>query len=309
MVPLVSSVSLHRSLERSQELSRSLGYGSEGEPEMDQLLASHPGCMRTSDAVVRIPIYVKRRSESEPPILVLQTDLGPPYPLQPPAMRVVTAAPYIGEQDRADLTHWLTVQAQPKLGQPMLPGLLALAQMWVEIKRDLHLERERQREEDERLALVAQEEAQEAARQEALQAEAREQEAAKEKAEAERQARILAGEEVTESSEDSAMKTRQPHRVRKFHISPGSIPLLKDLCIKVFGDNLLLFEGFEEVPIQIRSKVFRYLIDTHMLSHRKLALLVGPDQLKMDLSSCSRYIKDHYLQVLQRAKVRVDSAF
>ena len=89
----------------------------------------------------------------------------------------------------------------------------------------------------------------------------------------------------------------------KFHFLKGaSIPTLKNLCVRTFGDNLLLFEGFDEVPVQIRAKVYNYLVETKTLSHRKLALLVAEDQLRIDLSLCP-YSHDHYLQVLQKPKM------
>ncbi len=78
------------------------------------------------------------------------------------------------------------------------------------------------------------------------------------------------------------------------------IPKLKYLCIKCFGDNLLMFEGFEEVPIQIRSKVFSYLLESRSLSHRKLALLVAEDQKNLNLGK-SAYVRDHYMDVLAKA--------
>lgn len=80
------------------------------------------------------------------------------------------------------------------------------------------------------------------------------------------------------------------------------MPRLSNLSLKAFGDNLLLFDadGFENIPVQIRAKVFLYLMETRSLSHRKLAMLVHPDQRRLDLSSCAAYVKDHYLAVLER---------
>lgn len=43
-----------------------------------------------------------------------------------------------------------------------------------------------------------------------------------------------------------------------------------------------------------------YLVQSRNLSHRKLSLLVGEDQKRLELKKCALYVKDHYLEVLEK---------
>jgi hypothetical protein len=289
---------LRKSLGGSQDLKRSMEGRASGS-EFEQLLVQRPGTMQLSDTCLHVPVYVRRASASDPPVLVMQFDLPRAYPREPPAMSVVTAAEYVTETMRHYVVGWLTTQARGKTGQPMLFALLGLATMWAEIQQETELKRqssesEQRRLEEEREARVAAEEAKEAA----LAAEA--DEAAKARREASGKDEAATEEDDESSSQDSAEREKRARPTPKFMILAGSIPKLKFLCIKCFGDNLLMFEGFEEVPIQIRSKVFSYLVETRSLSHRKLALLVADDQKTLNLGKCN-YVRDHYMEVLEKA--------
>lgn len=190
------------------------------------------------------------------------------------------------------MLQWLKAQSASKLGKPFAAGLLGLATMWAEIQNEsetarLEAEEEAQRRKEaklERKRAQAEEEARMAAEADAK--------AAKRREEAELRGEVpgeeVEVEEVEESSsEDSATKERRGlKQAPRFDVANGIIPPLKNLCIKSFGDNLLLFEGFDEVPIQIRAKVFLYLVESRTLSHRKLTLLVGEDQKRLDLNQC-----------------------
>lgn len=296
----ISIQDLRASLDRSLEKSLGgLGGGASAQnDEFTLVQQAYRGCMSISDDVLRVPLYRRRCSESDPPIVVVEFDVSGRYPNEIPKIRVVTHAEFLSKEEVGNLVSYLGVQAEAKLGSRMLSHLLALATMWVEIQWDLWRKRE---------AVIEQEKARERARR---QRELEEEERLKElvRLEEEKKAKGLdvppeeaaAEEEVEDESTDSAEKERRHRDVSKFSVKFGQVPSLKNLCIKAFGDHLLLFEGFEEVPIIIRAKVFSYLVDTKSLSHRKLALLVGSDQKKLDLSKCSKYVHDHYMEVLQK---------
>jgi hypothetical protein len=255
--------------------------------EVEKILSSFKCVIKMSDHVLRVPLYLKGR---EVPLLVIEFDVDQPYPHHVPGIRIVTKADLIDADDAAYLVQWLESQAETRLGRPMLAGLVALAQTWAEILHDNHLakqeaeKKEQKRRKDE-----------EKARQDALDEQRKRQEA-------EDRRRQEEADDPEQSEEDSGEERRR--RVAKFEVAAGFVPRLSSFCIKCFGDNLLLFdeEGFDDIPVQIRAKIFVYLLETKSLSHRKLAMLVGHDQRRLNLSGCGSYLKDHYLAVLERTR-------
>lgn len=69
-------------------------------PSEITLMLERPGAMQMSEWVVRVPIYVPRTASPDvPPLLVLQFDLKPPYPIsKAPEITVVTAAAFISDE-------------------------------------------------------------------------------------------------------------------------------------------------------------------------------------------------------------------
>lgn len=87
------------------------------------------------------------------------------------------------------------------------------------------------------------------------------------------------------------------------HTNPPPVKLphvytrtLAGKCAKVLGDNLLRFDGFEQAPVEVRGKVFTYLVKSGTLSSRKLSLLVGPDVLHLNFDGAvSQLIHNGYV--------------
>lgn len=298
---------LQASLNRSLDISQ--GFTVADTDEFTKIQTSFKGVMKISDTVIRVPVYMKR-TEDAIPALVMEFDCSKPYPAKPPLMRVVTAEQYIRKELWSDLLDWLAVQTENKTGQPMLSGIVSLCSMWVEVQKDMEDERRRREAEEERKAALKAKVEEEAR---VAEEKRKEEEEQKRLDQEERRRMIEAGEIEEDEEEEEEDSGEGRHKTAlKFKIAPGAIPTLGDLCIKVFGDCLLMFEGFDVVPIQIRAKVFNYLVDSNSLSHRKLALLVGEDAKKLNLSKCAAYLKDHYLEVLkgtpQLAKLYVPGA-
>ena len=230
------------------------------------MLLEKPGVMQISEWVVRVAIYPRGAPPEVPPVLVLQFDLQPPYPVSKiPSISVVTGAPFVTEDAKSYLLQWLSAQAESKLGKCFVSSLVGLASMWAEIQQEAETARLEAYEEKQRRKQAKLEREQMRLEEEAQLIAEADAKAAQRRADAE--ARMLAGEPPLEeeeeeqeqsSSEDSAQKERRGvKQAPSFAITNGNIPPLRNLCIKSFGDNLLLFEGFEEVPIQIRAKVIK----------------------------------------------------
>ncbi len=207
---------LRKSITSSQDLSRSVEGRASGS-EVDQLLADRPGCMQISDTCIRVPVYARRSSGTDAPVLVLQFELPFKYPAVAPAILVVTAGDYVTETMRAYLVDWLLVQAASKLGRPMISGLLGLATMWAEIQQEAEDKRKQSEAEERR-----KQEAKEALEKEVEVKERALAAAADEAARARREAgeEEPEGPEVEEeSSQDSADKERRARpTVREFFV-------------------------------------------------------------------------------------------
>lgn len=103
--------------------------------EIASLLEARPGTMQMGEWVLRIPVFVPKNVTDVPPLLVLQFDMQPPYPVSKgPVISVVTAAAFISEDAKGYLLGWLNAQAAPKLGKPFVSALIGLATMWGEIQ-------------------------------------------------------------------------------------------------------------------------------------------------------------------------------
>lgn len=304
---LVSADDLRRSLAASREGRAAAAPLS----EIDQLLSLRMA-LRVSDHRVQLPVFAKPGPD-EPPTLVLEFDLAPPYPVEAPGMRVVTKIDEVEDDDAERLLEWLAAQAAMKLGKPFCTTLFAMAVVWTEVALE---GMQRRRSEARQRKVAARLEAERAAlAQKALAAEAEKKaREARRVLRAHRHERRLQGivdaapvveNDDGDDGESSDSGEERARRVPKFEVKSGFVPKLSHLAVKVFGDNLLLFDadGFELIPVQIRAKLFMYLLQTRRLSHRKLAMLVHADQRRLDLELCQQYLKDHYLLVLERAKV------
>jgi hypothetical protein len=128
---------LRRSLNGQASLKQSMDGKRNGDIKQEiAVLLERPGAMQMSDWVVRIPIYVPKTVTDVPPLLVLQFDVQPPYPVSKiPAVSVVTAAAFVSDEAKGYLLGWLNTQAESKLGkQPFVSSLVGLATMWGEIQ-------------------------------------------------------------------------------------------------------------------------------------------------------------------------------
>jgi hypothetical protein len=57
--------------------------------------------------------------------------------------------------------------------------------------------------------------------------------------------------------------------------------------LEVLAKNLLLYEGFENVPIVIKARIFHYLAKRSILFVEEFTALLDPEQSLLDLSSIS----------------------
>eukprot|EP01125_Pyxidicula_operculata_P003468 TRINITY_DN1437_c0_g1_i2.p1 TRINITY_DN1437_c0_g1~~TRINITY_DN1437_c0_g1_i2.p1 ORF type:complete len:778 (+),score=149.81 TRINITY_DN1437_c0_g1_i2:280-2613(+) len=64
------------------------------------------------------------------------------------------------------------------------------------------------------------------------------------------------------------------------------VPTLWNLCIAFVCENILLYEGFENVPILWKSSMYKQLSSKKQLSAEKFELLLDPMQSVLDLSIC-----------------------
>jgi hypothetical protein len=158
VVPVVKVEDLRKSLNGQASLKKSMD-GREGKNSGDVsqeivLLLDKPGAMQVSQYVFRVPLYVPRNVTDAVPLLVLQFDMQPPYPLtKVPGISIVTASLFVSDESKQYLLHWLNAQAQTKLGKPFVSALVGLAAMWAEIQHEsevsrLEAEDERQRKKD-----------------------------------------------------------------------------------------------------------------------------------------------------------------
>lgn len=91
---------------------------------------------------------------------------------------------------------------------------------------------------------------------------------------------------------DSRMGISNPPKEYK------GVSKLSRLATKCLAENLLLFEGVEEVPVDIRGRIFTYLIRSSSISSKKLKMLVSKDLTKLDLSSVGSFVHDLYCDAL-----------
>ncbi len=108
---------------------------------------------------------------------------------------------------------------------------------------------------------------------------------------------------VEESSEDdSSLKDSRMGQPDTRGDAPEFRRTLAGLAAKSLGDNLLLFEGLEEVPLGVKGRIFEYLIKSRTLSSAKLNVLVTAELTRMNLSGpCRDLIRDVHCGIIARA--------
>lgn len=78
---------------------------------------------------------------------------------------------------------------------------------------------------------------------------------------------------------------------------PVALFKLSRLCVHCIAENLLRFESFEGVPMDIRAAVYSHIVTYYKLHPRHLALLLSPaDQKGLDVSMQHQLITQTLIQ-------------
>ncbi len=73
--------------------------------------------------------------------------------------------------------------------------------------------------------------------------------------------------------------------------------------MKCISQNLLLYEGFDLVPMMIKAQIFLHLGRRNMLTAQHLQILLDSDQKTLDLSIASTVVtSDHLWWVGEKCK-------
>jgi len=79
-----------------------------------------------------------------------------------------------------------------------------------------------------------------------------------------------------------------------------NVPSLWDLSLASICNNLELYDGFEEVPVEWKAKMFGWLAIHEALNAEKFSVILDPNQNVLDLTICSSVMKLDYFYCLQK---------
>ena len=81
---MVSADDLRRSLSRSAEVTQK-----QQQSEVEKVVAGNRAVMQLSPTLLRVPVYLKGANPEQPPVVVVEFNVAPPYPASTPGMKVI----------------------------------------------------------------------------------------------------------------------------------------------------------------------------------------------------------------------------
>ncbi|KAJ3401924.1 hypothetical protein HDV05_000195 [Chytridiales sp. JEL 0842] len=78
----------------------------------------------------------------------------------------------------------------------------------------------------------------------------------------------------------------------------GTVPSLKNMCIKLLAANISFVEEFGDIPDEIKRSISRILSRQRLINADTMNLFIGPTESKIELFDCARLTADKLSQIV-----------